>query len=165
MILTVDLEPKDFEKIIVLPKGGGVFFVSTGPDFLFMTKVAVEVNKIERPKLDGYKIKFRFENADGSPWGDLGTDYGPDWAEADPKAFFKKGKWGTAFLLKRLWIKQQVRVAEAMDLPVGGLFFRQDGALRDRYGDPARFTAEFEVRPSILESLCSLGKHFRRELR
>ena len=156
MRVTVDLEPQDFEKIpIPIPDDGSTFFVTTGPDYPFMKKFATEIDKIKAPKLDGYMVKFRFENADGSPWGDLGSDYGPDWAVAKPNGFFKKGPWGTAFIVKRLWIKQQLRVAEAMGLQAGGLFFRHADTLRERYGAPARITAEFEVKMTLISTLSS----------
>ena len=147
MILTVDLEPKDFDKIIVPPTRGGVFFVTTGPDYLFMEKVAAEVDKVKAPKLDGYMVKLRFENADGSAWGT-----GIEWPLAKPKDFFKKGKWGTAFVLKRLWVKQQFAVISNMGFETGGIYLH-GGEMRERFGTPARFTAEFEVKMSLLKSI------------
>ncbi len=151
MRIEVDLESTDFEKIVAPPPNdGGKFVVMTGATYGFMSKLSSAVGKVRAPNLTGPPVKLRFENADGTVWGKLEPE---TWLTARPEDFFKKGQWGTAFLIQRGWIMQQVQAAEALghDKAGCGLFFKYADELKGTFGPPAKIVAEFEIVLRLLD--------------
>jgi len=161
---TLELNQEDFIKRVP-PLPEGKFFVSTGPDYSFGDKFQTELDKVKAHK-PGSFVHFRFENDDGSIWGNLieGDDFEGDWglcARADEvfekEIRLKNGKIlkvtdRKSFLAKRGWFKQQIIAAKKLghnDANLG-FFFRYGPLLQNAFGLPTKLVVKYEV---LLESV------------
>lgn len=131
--LTVELSPEDF---VPMAREAGCTYL--GPIYPFMGAVDAVLD-VAQVVVSGMMAEFRFETADGEPWG--GLDSGVWWNVEASELLKRKG-----FLVGRLWTKQQVMVAEEClkraDAGLG-FTFRYGQEVRAAYGVPAQVTFRF----------------------
>jgi hypothetical protein len=144
------------------PKPTRRFVVSTGPSYPLGDRFQGEMSKINAPCPDA-KVRFRFENHDGSVWGGLAPEF---WILSRAKEMFqvswtdREGKVVSmqnrkAFIANRGWLGQQVRAAEALghEDAKSGFYFHYSEELKQKFGRPDRLVAEVEVYLEILKSV------------